>query len=222
MKFHYLIVEGQTEQAFAETTLRPLAEARGVFIQVVVPKTGIRSSGSTARGGGSWKHTSRMAEELLRIRSADKVGLLFDVYGSELMRDEEKLTGRELWQAVRDKARDKINHPDALTERLSVGPVLYEFETLVIAALASGTTRERAAVSRAAREAIAHAGGAAELVNGSVNTSPSHRVSEWWDRILGTRYEKVVDGPRILAAVPWHEIEQACPTFAAWVDEFLR
>lgn len=38
MKFHYLIVEGQTEQQFAEQVLCPIARARDIHIQVIVPK----------------------------------------------------------------------------------------------------------------------------------------------------------------------------------------
>ncbi|MDK8788727.1 hypothetical protein QP979_06205, partial [Corynebacterium striatum] len=38
---------------------------------------------------------------------------------------------------------------------------------------------------------------------------------------LGKRYEKHIDGPRILNEVPWPVVKKACPTFAQWVDAFL-
>lgn len=220
MKFHYLIVEGQTEQQFAEQVLYPIARARDIHIQVIVPKTGATSSGY-ARGGGAWKHMVGPIRNCLNNSGVDKVGVLFDVYGSEFAHNHHDLKGHALWRAVKTDAEASILNADDAAQRLVVGPVLYEFETLVIAALATGATQEKSAIVQRAQRAISQAGGDVELINGAPSTSPSHRISQWWSECLHQRYEKPLDGPRILRGVRWTDIESACPTFSHWAHEFL-
>lgn len=223
MKIHYLIVEGQTEQRFAEQILVPRAAAKDIHLQVFLPRTGRAASGLSAHGGGAWKHMAGIAGNFLNAPGVDKVGVLFDVYGSEFAVEYSDLSGYELRATVQARAAESILHTvkGDQAQRLTVGPVLYEFETLIIAALASGNTKERGAIVNEARNAIRKAGGEVELVNGSVSTSPSHRVAHWWEKHLGAKYEKTVDGSRILSEVAWSEIEETCPSFTDWAADFL-
>lgn len=222
MSVRHLIVEGQTEQQFAQRVLVPLADSKGIYVVTNPPKTGTNKRGISARGGGAWKHMVDPARNFLKNPGIDKVGVLFDVYGSEFQKKHSELAGPELRNAVKSDATESIlKDLDVDESRLVVGPVLYEFETLVIAALASGNTREKPTVVREARAALKKAHGDVEAINGSVSTSPSHRVAKWWEDSLGKRYEKHIDGPRILNEVPWPVVKKACPTFAQWVDAFL-
>ncbi len=222
MSVRHLIVEGQTEQQFAERVLVQLAASKGIYVITNPPTTGTHNRGISARGGGAWKHMVDPARNFLRNPGIDKVGVLFDVYGSEFQKMHSELVGSELRNAVkRDATESILKGLDVDESKLVVGPVLYEFETLVIAALASGTTREKPSVVREARAALTQAHGDVEAIDGSVVTSPSHRVTKWWEDKLGKRYEKQIDGPRILNEVPWPILKEACPTFAQWVDEFL-
>lgn len=125
----------------------------------------------------------------LNNSGVDKVGVLFDVYGSEFAHNHHDLKGHALWRAVKTDAETSILNADDAAQRLVVGPVLYEFETLVIAALATGATQEKSAIVQRAQRAISQAGGDVEIINGAPSTSPSHRISQWWSECLHQRYE---------------------------------
>ena len=100
MSVRHLIVEGQTEQQFAQRILVPLADSKGIYVVTNPPKTGTNKRGISARGGGAWKHMVDPARNFLKNPGIDKVGVLFDVYGSEFQKKHSELAGPELRNAV--------------------------------------------------------------------------------------------------------------------------
>lgn len=217
-----LVVEGQSERAFAETILAPLAEERGFSINVLLPKTSVNSSGAK-HGGGAWKHTRDLVVGLSQQPHWHRIGVMFDVYGSEFAAIAPGFRGHELHAQVLQAATEDLAKDFRKSDqRLVVGPVLHEFETLVIAALASGKTGERQQITAEAEAAIRNANWDVELVNGRPATSPSHRVRDWFKKHGKSGYEKVVDGNRIIQQADWEVVEQNCPTFVRWFDKLTR
>lgn len=215
-----LVTEGQTEDAFAELLLAPLAHLRGIDLKRAVVTTK-RTATRSHKGGGDWSHMRDVVQRWAHEQHWYRIGVMFDVYASKFARSS-TATGYGLYGEVAQGAYDDLKAVcHAGDDRLVVGPVLHEFETLVMAAVATGKTSAHHDVVTAVRRAIAEHGGNVELINGSASTSPSHRLQEWWLDAEGTVYSKTLDGPLLIDQAGMDTVLAACPTFAQWVDALL-
>lgn len=216
-----LVVEGQTEEAIASTFLVPLAAQRCISLTVMVVHTSFTGS-KAHKGGGAWRHMRQHIGKLARQVHWERIGCMFDVYGSEFARQvPSSLRDHALHQHVQQAAEaDLLQACRPGEDRLVVGPVLHEIETLVLAAIASGHTAVRPGLSREVRETIDRHG-SVELVDGSPQTSPSHRLESWWPRYEHAPYSKVLYARELIEESGWDTVMARCPTYAAWVERLL-
>ncbi len=52
----YVVVEGQTEEAFVKGVLRPYLRDRSVWAEPIIVSTSRANGGRKFKGGGNWKH----------------------------------------------------------------------------------------------------------------------------------------------------------------------
>ncbi|SDM31504.1 DUF4276 family protein [Actinomyces ruminicola] len=212
-----LLVEGQTEEAFANTVLAPTAESQGVSLTPMVVKTSATPTGSH-KGGGGWQGYDRMLRNLLRQPHWRRVGLMIDYYGYP--------PGAPGQNGRRSDANDRHQLTEALTshyvdpaaaDRFCPLIIKHEFESLVLAAIDGGAGDEiiPSQALRSLRAAIKLAGTPEDVNNGAA-TSPSKRLKRAFPR-----YSKTVDGITLIQQVGLTAILERCPVFSAWWRELL-
>ena len=212
-----VVVEGPSEESFVESVLAPLAQPRGVFLVPIIVRTKYTATKVYRGGGGKWSAYRDLAAELLSQPQWAAVGIMFDVYGRPAGTPPigTPLKGAALQEAIKAAVEKDLEEVRGGRGRIIAGPVLFEFETLVLAALATGRTSAPRAATEGALRAIEVAG-SVEAVNDGPSTSPSKRLLQWWPQ-----YEKVIDGPALISEVPLRSVLQACPTFNEWLEHLL-
>ncbi len=218
MKTCAIIVEGPTEEAFVNSILAPRTQARGLSLTPIVVPTKHTPTKVFRGGGGKWSAYRDLAASLLSQPHWAAVAIMFDVYGrpSDTPGGNPTLTGKALQRSVRDAIEEDLSKVKGGRGRIVAGPVLHEFETLVLAAAATGSTSAPRGVVEGAKRAIQQAG-SVEGVNDGQNTSPSKRLARWWPQ-----YQKVIDGPALIQEIPFETILEACPTFDEWLQRLLH
>lgn len=210
-----VVVEGQSEEQFVKLVLGAQALARGVAVEPVIVRTR-RTATKTHKGGGSsWQPYRRLVHHLATQGHLSRIGVMFDLYAcpKDTPGLDPNLSGSALHRSVVAATKDDLDPRGS--GRILSGPVLHEYETLVIAAIASGATEADPETVDHAKAAITAAGGA-EAVNGGRDTAPSKRLEGWWPG-----YEKVLYGAVLLSEAPWDHIAAQCPTFHAWWESLL-
>ena len=209
-----LIVEGQSEEVFANGLLLPAAAARGFHLTVSIVKTS-HSGGRVRRGGGDWSKYETQIRSFLKARNFHRVGLLMDFYGYPSnapgvhQTDGSSLSRRD---ACLRLMSDAFHGSAQFIPHL----MLHEFEALVLAALEAGAGRghlEAGSIAELAK--VVHQAGGAENVNDGPVTSPSKRIMA-----LDREYMKTVTGNAILDEAGLPALLERCPDFAAWWEVF--
>jgi len=186
-------VEGATEREFVSRLLRPH-----------LARFGVTATGIDLRGNVSLDKIRGVLPALMG--QFHHVSTLYDFYGfkrrGELSIDQLELAIGELVQ------------PDWRT-RLLPYVQRYEFEALLFAVPqhAVDWLQGSAAQLLAMQDAVKRSG-SPELVNDSVETSPSHRMQK-----LFAGYDKKLHGPEIVELAGLAAIRKECPRFDAWVAQ---
>ena len=208
-----LLVEGQTEETFANRTLLPHLYDFGFHdVSVTVVQTKRTAGGAKFLGGlGSWPQLLKDIR-LLLADSGALVTTLIDYYGLPADVPGVQTVGA-LWDArksvshVEAAVRDAINQPNFVPHIL-----LHEFEALLYtdpSAAGAHFADKGLAQSMEADLAVC---GEPELVDDGPATAPSKRI-----RRYQPGYLKISDGPAILADIGLQAIRSTCPHFDAWL-----
>lgn len=208
----YVVVEGETEEAFLNQLVAPHLAERGVWL---TPMRVLRGGG--ARGGGShWAPWHRHLTGLLRQhKNRDvRVSTMLDLY--QIPRDIPGWTplGSQPSLARADGIIEAVRHAigDA---RLRPYVQVHEFEALLFADLATVEAEvagliEPAIFARLRREVTDIE---PEAIDDGLQTAPSKRLLRC---IPG--YRKRVHGPSVAAAIGLPRLRARCPRFGAWLD----
>lgn len=208
-----LVVEGQTEEKFVNDVLNPHFEGRAYF-KPIIPITS-RTKTGTRRGGAPWSGYAALVAGLLMNPGYDRVGVLMDLYGAPTDTPGRIPGGEGPAYALTVTRAVTESFPEPQRSRVRPHVLLHEFETLVLAAIASGATAAAPAASlRKLQAEIVKAGNHVESINGGENTSPSHRIRNVWED-----YTKTVDGISLINEAGLPAVLERCPTFAAWLHE---
>lgn len=212
-----VVVEGQSEERFVKTVLGPAALARDTHLQPIIVRTKRTATAVHKGGGNSWAHYRNLVRQLSSQPQFARIAVMFDLYAcpSDTPGYGTDLRGRHLHARMTEAVQQDLE-PFA-PGRVLAGPVLHEFETLVLAAIATGTTDATDDVLQKTRAAISTAGNDVEMVNDGRATAPSKRLEQWWPG-----YEKVLYGPALIDAASWDAVASQCPTFASWVRHLLQ
>lgn len=211
----YVLVEGQTEEAFVKQVIAPHLQVLGVWVYAIIVETSRDASGRKRRGGGRWKHWRRDLKRLTSEQSGAEVRFttMFDLYGLPVDFPELQQhcsipdTSHRAENLEASMAKDVNDH------RLIPYLQRHEFEALVIAALASVTKLLEDAGDLAAVERlqVELASMSPEDVNDGESTAPSKRLM----RIPG--YRKTMHGPLAVADAGLAALRSACPRFGTWI-----
>lgn len=205
----YIMVEGQTEEAFVHEVMAKVYSPVGVYLTPI----GIQTSPGHKGGVPSFAKVKPQIERMCAQDGGAYVTTLFDYYA--LPTDFPGYAA--LTSFANAPAVTKVRH---LEEQLcaAIGNarfipnlMLHEFEALLLTdvdAFAEWTDKPAAlAPLRAVRATMAP-----EDINDSYLTAPSKRIQS---AMAG--YQKTFHGPLIADAIGLDAIRAACPHFAGWL-----
>lgn len=210
-----LLVEGQTEETFANKMILPHLYGLGyheVTVTVVATKR-VASGGKVSGGVVRWRD---LRTDILML--ADDVGALtttlVDFYG--LPRDvpgldelDPRWDARTRVEHVEKSMADEVSRSNFLPHLM-----LHELEGLLfVSPGAVGSHFDDEAV-RQAMDADLKECGEPELVNDGADTAPSKRLLQY-----RPGYVKSSDGPTILSDIGLEAIRAACPHFDGWLKQ---
>ena len=191
MKRLGISVEGATEREFVNRLLRPHLLRHGVDAKAI-----------DLRGNVSLDKIRGVLPALLG--GCDHVSTLYDYYR---FKGRGARTVDELEAAI-----GELVEPDR-SSRLTPYVQRYEFEALLFAVpkhavdWLQGTPAQLSEMEEAVRRS-----GSPELVNDSVETSPSHRMQK-----LFAGYDKKLHGPEIIELAGLELVRAECTRFDAWL-----
>ncbi|MFA6955909.1 MAG: DUF4276 family protein [Thermoanaerobaculia bacterium] len=212
-----VVSEGQTEERFVERCLAPFFVEHGVRLE---PR--LIATSRVAKGGAlSRERVLRALRNTLRERGTTYVTTFFDLYG--LTSD---FPGVREFSAVRDpleRARrieqalqsQAIEVAERREDRFFSHIQPHEFEALVfsdvesIVAVRSEWRPFLGQLQRVRDEALSP-----EHINDGPETHPSQRLQ----RLLRPKFEKVLDGIRIVERIGVDGLRSQCKHFDAWVS----
>ncbi|HEX6812631.1 MAG TPA: DUF4276 family protein [Planctomycetota bacterium] len=212
-----VVVEGDSEERFVNSTLRPHLPAR-LRTRAIKVQTGWTPDGKPARGGGDWTKWLKQIRLLLRPGELDlAVTTMFDLYGLP-----PNFPGVEA--APQHKSTSSFADAlEAAMKKVVADPrfvpniIRHEFETLVLAAMPqldeqlNPDQRERL---RPLRRALAKA--APEDINCGPETSPSKRLQRL------RSYGKLAHGVPAVHAAGIARVRVSCPRFSSWISKLEK
>jgi hypothetical protein len=211
-----MLVEGQSEKAFAERTLKPWLEARGVYLQrAVLLWTRRLPAGGGFRGGVSnWKQIRSNLDPLLGDTDA-VVTTLLDFYA--LPADVPGVATHRGYGSPPEQA-ERIQ--EAMSAALGQGArfipflALHEFEAWLFAAPA--VVAEHFGKPALETKLVQEASGAGgpEAINDGPTTHPKARLMR-----LHPGYSETADGPTLLEKIGLERVRASCPHFSRWLGQ---
>ena len=205
----YLLVEGQTEEAFVQELLAPHFLPQGVFLIPIIVRTG-----QGFRGGKvTYAQLRRQLVGLCRQEPGVTVSTMFDLYalsddfpGKQSAGYPVKGSGRQKAQYLEQQWAQDVGERNFVPNLL-----VHEFEALLFAGterFADWTDGETVA----ALAEVARAHGSPEDINDHPQTAPSKRLLA-----AMPAYRKAFHGPLIACDIGLEGMRQACPHFHAWL-----
>jgi hypothetical protein len=217
----YLFAEGQTEQTFADTVLKPHLANTGVYLQNSVLISKGRKKG---RGGGRKYLTVK--NDIMRFLSQERDGDVFfttmiDLYA--IHADFPKLSEGEKLRHMPEKRVGFLEQAfadDMGDQRFVPYIQLHEYE----AYLFSDPSHFRHFYGRherqiAALQKIADSYPTPELINDGQDTAPSKRIIAELHDYKGA---KSVFGPEIAQLIGLDVIRSKCPHFNDWLSQLEK
>ena len=217
----YVFVEGQSEQTFADSVLRPHLAQLGVFVQGPILIAHAKKKHRTHRGGG--RNYTAMKNDIIRFLSQEKGADVFfttmiDLYAIHSafpgLAEGEKL--RHL-PAMRVEALDRAFEDDIGDSRCFTGYIqLHEFETYLFC----DPSRFAFFFKRREKEihglqAIADAYATPELIDDGQHSAPSKRIIAHLPDYEST---KATVGPKVAELIGLDVIRSKCPHFNGWLS----
>ena len=210
----YVLVEGQTEEAFIKRVLEPHLRQFQVWTVPFIVQTSRTADGQKRRGGGHWRH---WAKDLKRLSAEHPGGdvrftTLFDLYG---LPDDFPEISLHVSPNSTQRAHDLETAMANVIGDWRLIPYLqrHEFEALVLAGLSKLSLLLDPSDQPGLNQLVAEIGATPpEEVNDGATTAPSKRLL----RHLPS-YRKPVHGPLVVEATGLDQLRARCPRFHAWV-----
>ncbi len=205
----YLLVEGQTEEAFVNELLVPYYAGMGLYLTPIIVSTSPGHKGGVVR----YAKIRPQIERLCKQDPAACVSTLFDLYalpadfpGKSSPAYPATGSGRRKAEFLEEQLAKDIAQHNFIPNLLA-----HEFEALLftdIGAFEVWTDDDRSLDPlRAARRSSAP-----EDINDGPNTAPSKRILA-----AMPAYQKTVHGPLIACDIGLDAIRTACPHFNNWL-----
>lgn len=206
----YVLVEGQTEEAFVRELLVPHYARLGRFLTPIIVST------SPGYKGGVVSY-AKVKPQILRLCRQDPdahVTTMFDLYalpvdfpGKAAPVNPASATGHQKAQFLETQLTKDINQPNFLANLM-----VHEYEALLYTqpSMFAQWTDDVSVVTTLSA-AVTNAG-APENINDSPQTAPSKRILA-----VMPGYQKTFHGPLIACDIGLEAMRQACPHFHAWL-----
>lgn len=206
----YVVVEGQTEEAFVSNLLVPHYARLGRYLTPIIVST------SPGHKGGVVSY-AKIKPQIVRLCKQDTaawVTTLFDLYalpgdfpGRTAPGYPAQASGSARAQYLEAQLRQDIAEPNFLPNLL-----VHEYEALLFTQPAQfAQWTDDANVPVTLTQAVEHAG-SPEDVNDSPHTAPSKRILA-----VMPSYQKTFHGPLIACDIGLDAMRQACPHFHEWL-----
>ncbi len=206
----YLLVEGQTEEAFVNELMVPHYARLGLYLMPIIVSTSPGHKGGVV----SYAKVKPQIEKLCKQDAAAHVSTLFDLYAlpgdfpGMSSADYPKMgSGRQKAEFLEAALTQDIGQRNFLPNLL-----VHEFEALLfvrVEAFADWTDDDRVLEPLRAVSATT----APEDINDSPQTAPSKRILA-----AMPGYQKTLHGPLIACDIGLDAIRAGCPHFAGWLN----
>lgn len=206
----YLLVEGQTEEAFVNELLVPHYARQGLYLRPIIVSTSPGQKGGVVR----YAKVRPQIEKLCKQDAAAHVSTLFDLYAlpgdfpGKASADYPAMgSGRQKAAFLEAALAQDIGQRNFIPNLL-----VHEFEALLfvrVEAFADWTDDDRVLEPLCAVSATT----APEDINDSPQTAPSKRILA-----AMPGYQKTLHGPLIACDIGLDAIRAGCPHFAGWLN----
>jgi hypothetical protein len=216
----YVFAEGQTEETFADTVLKPYLANMGVYLHHPMLIAHARKRGRVHRGGG--RNYLPMKNDILRKLSQEKAMDVFfttmiDLYAisSSFPRMDEAEKLRHL-PIARVEFLEKAFAEDVGDPRFVPHIQLHEFEAYLFCDPGQlGFFYDSHEKEIRALQEIADAHNSPELIDDGLHSAPSKRIIS---QIPDYESAKSVVGPQVAELIGLPTIRAKCPHFHAWIS----
>lgn len=209
MRRLYVVVEGQTEEAFVNELLAPFYASRDLYLTPILIRTSRGQSGGVHRYAKMKPQIERLCKQEAQVR----VTTLFDLYalpnsfpGKGSTAYPVNGNGRHQAEFLEQAWAADMRQPNFIPNLL-----VHEFEALLfsdIAAFEMWTDKDRELNALRAISEVADP----EDINDGPQTAPSKRILA----VMPT-YDKTVHGPLIACDIGLDAIRAKCPHFDGWL-----
>jgi len=222
----YLFAEGQTEQTFADTLIKPQLAQFGVFMHNPVLIAHAKKKGQVHRGGG--RNYFPMKNDIIRFLKQEKSPDVYFTTMIDLYSIHPNFPGLAESESMRNDPRQRVEFlekrflDDIDDHRFIPYIQLHEYETYLFSDptcfrfLDAGGTAEIEAL-----QTIANQYETPELINDGQQTAPSKRIMAQFPD-----YEKAKStfGPQLAEQIGLQVIRDQCTHFDKWLSrlEFLN
>ena len=211
-----VLVEGQTENIFIETVLKPFLQTDNIYLTpTILSKPGQR--------GGDVKFNRAKGEirNHLKQRNDTWVTTMVDYYGLDknwpgYSEAQNKNTNADKAKTIKTATLEGISElckKDKLNERRFIPYFsMHEFEALLFSDV--DTLSQKLIIDLKKIRKIVKNYGGPESINNNKNTCPSAQIKK-----LKRDFRKTTIGIDIIKAIGVEKISQACPLFGGWIGE---
>lgn len=206
----YLLVEGQTEEAFVNELLMPYYASRNLYLTPIIVSTSPHHRGGVV----SYAKVKPQIERLCKQDPGAYVSTMFDLYA---LPGDFPGKGDPVYQGMLSGQHKAAFLEAELTRDIGQrnfipNLLVHEFEALLLAkieAFEAWTEDHDLIPLREVREDVAP-----EDINDSPKTAPSKRILSAWPA-----YQKTFHGPLIACDIGLDTMRAACPHFDEWLKK---
>ncbi len=218
----YLFAEGQTEQTFADTVLKPHLANLGVYMRKPTLIAHARRKGKVHRGGG--RNFRAMQDDINRRRKHESGNDVFfttmiDLYGLQA-----QFPGAEEAEKLRNDPYKRVEALESSwldeTDDSRFIPFiqLHEFEAYLFSDVSQFSFFFEGADSRiSALQRIVDDFQSPELINDGQHTTPSQRIIAQFPE-----YSKTTVGPQMAELIGLEKIRSRCRHFNSWIERLEK
>lgn len=216
----YLFAEGQTEQTFADTVLKPHLANFGVYMHNPVLIAHARKKGKVHRGGG--RNFLTMQNDIIRFLKQESGSDVFFTTMIDLYALHNEFPGTEEADQLRHLPYERVkllekSWAETTGDRRFIPFIqLHEYEAYLFSdASQLGFFYDNADTKIAILNAIADDAGSPELINDGPHTAPSKRIIAQFPEY---QHGKTTVGPQAAELIGLGTIRAKCPHFSEWVS----
>ena len=218
----HLFAEGQTEQTFADTVLKPHLANFGVYMQKPTLIAHARKKGKVHRGGG--RNFRAMQNDINRRRKQEPGNDVFFTTMVDLYALHAKFPGVEEAEKLRYDPYKRVEAlerswlDETRDSRFIPFIQLHEFEAYLFSDVSRfASFFDNADSQISALQRIVDDAQSPELIDDGQNTAASKRIIAQF-----SEYSKTTVGPQMAELIGLENIRSKCPHFKAWVERLEK